>query len=94
VQIPKPLPSKVTASPVPGTPTIPPTPPEVPAQFAVLFQLEEDEATQNLLAADVVFETHNKKETHSVRINDLMISDCCSYFAEKSLTSSRNAQTQ
>src|SRR5277367_978391 len=40
VQLPKPLPSKLTSSPTPGTDT-PPTPPDVADQFAVLLQFAD-----------------------------------------------------
>ena len=68
------MPSKATTSVVLGTPpTALAGPPEDVAQFVEIFQLEEDDAIQYLLAAVAVFETHNKKETHSVRIKGLMI---------------------
>ena len=45
VQLPRPLPSKITALALPGT-DAPPEPPEVVDQLAVLFQLDAEAATQ------------------------------------------------
>jgi hypothetical protein len=78
VQLPKPLLSKTAASNVLGT-LAPPAPPVVADQFAILFQLEDVEAIQNLLAAVATVETHNKKETHTIRKSGLINIGFCSY---------------